>query len=93
MRASSHHGYQGCKERRCHNRWTPWVGWSRVSYGSHAGHIPVDGRDPAERTTTSAGIRLVPLERLSPADRATAFEITPPWDKTVYRDPRSDSTS
>jgi hypothetical protein len=93
MRASSHHGYQGCKERRCHNRWTPWVGWSRVSYGSHAGHIPVDGRDPDERTTTSAGLRLVPLERLSPADRATAFEITPPWDKTVYRDPRSDSTS
>lgn len=93
MRASSHHWYQGCKEKRCRNRWTPWTGWSRVSYGSHAGHIPVDGRDTDERTTTSAGARLVPLERLSVEDRATGFEITPPWEKDVYDDPRSDSTS
>jgi hypothetical protein len=43
VRASSHHGYQGCKERVCRNRWTPWTGWTRVSKGSHAGHIPLRG--------------------------------------------------
>jgi hypothetical protein len=42
VRASSHGGYQGCKEDLCHNRWVPWTGWTRVSKGSHAGHIPMD---------------------------------------------------
>lgn len=92
MRASSHHWYQGCKQRRCRNTWVPWVGWSRVSYGSHAGHIPLPRRDPTERTTTPAGVRLVPLEGLSADERATSFDVTPPWDKRVYTDPRSDST-
>jgi hypothetical protein len=82
MRASSHH---------THSAWTGWGGWSRVSYGSHAGHIP-QPRDPDERTTTSAGVRLVPIEGLSAADRATEFEVTPPWEKRVYLDPRSTST-
>jgi hypothetical protein len=91
-RASSHHWHQGCKQRRCRNRWTEWTGWSRVSYGSHAGHIPQPARDPDERTTTAAGVRLVPIEGLSAAERATEFEVTPPWEKRVYRDPRSDST-
>jgi hypothetical protein len=91
MRASSHGWYQACKERRCRNRWTEWGGWSRVSYGSHAGHIPRP-RDPDERTTTAAGIRVVPIERLTATERATPFEVTPPWEKRVYRDPRSDST-
>jgi hypothetical protein len=40
VRATSHHGYQGCKERQCENRWIAWTGWTRVSMGSHAGHIP-----------------------------------------------------
>ena len=92
MRASSHGWYQGCKERRCRNEWTEWGGWSRVSYGSHAGHIPEPARDPDERTTTAAGVRVVPIETLSARDRATEFEVTPPWEKRVYSDPRSDST-
>ena len=91
MRASSHHWYQGCKERRCRNQWAPFAGWSRVSYCSHAGQIP-QPRDADERTTTAAGITVVPVERLSARDRATAFAITPPWEKDVYRDPRSGST-
>jgi hypothetical protein len=41
VRASSHGHYQGCKQRRCRNRWTAWTGWTRVSRGSHAGHIPL----------------------------------------------------
>ena len=92
MRASSHHWYQGCKERRCRNTWTPWTGWSRVSYGSHAGHIPLPSPDPDERTTTAAGVRLVPIEGLTESERGTEFEVTPPWDKRVYLDPRSTST-
>jgi hypothetical protein len=92
MRASSHHWYQACKERRCRNQWTPWRGWSRVSYGSHAGHIPQPAPDPDERTTTGAGVRLVPIEGLSARERATEFEVTPPWEKRVYLNPRSEST-
>jgi hypothetical protein len=42
VRASAHEGYQGCKERRCENEWAQWTGWTRVSTGSHAGHIPLD---------------------------------------------------
>ena len=43
-RASAHHGYQGCKSRACANEWTPLTGWSRVSRGSHAGHVPLRER-------------------------------------------------
>jgi hypothetical protein len=41
VRATSHHGFQYCKAPRCANRWGPWTGWTRVSRGSHAGHIPM----------------------------------------------------
>jgi hypothetical protein len=41
VRATSHHGYQYCKQRQCENEWGPWTGWTRVSRGSHAGHIPL----------------------------------------------------
>ena len=92
MRASAHGWYQGCKERECRNEWTPWTGWSRVSYGSHAGHIPLPAPDPDERTTTAAGVRVVPIESLTAAERAAPFEVTPPWEKRVYRAPRSGST-
>jgi hypothetical protein len=106
-RASSHHGYQWCKQQRCKNTWGPWTGWSRVSRGSHAGHVPTrsdplstrirpahPGVDTHERTTTSGGLRLVPIETLDTG----AYEpldpgITPPWRKKVYTDPLSDSTS
>jgi hypothetical protein len=42
VRATAHHGYQYCKGPLpgCTNRWGPWTGWTRVSRGSHAGHIP-----------------------------------------------------
>ena len=41
VRATAHHGYQYCKQRQCSDQWGPWTGWTRVSRGSHAGHIPL----------------------------------------------------
>ena len=121
VRATSHHAYQGCKEIQCHNRWIAWTGWTRVSKGSHAGHIPYGslwdvepgrrhrsratrhlagyrplypGRDLHERTTSADSLRLVPLETMPIPTYATDFgEVTPPWQKEVYDDPLSDSTS
>ncbi len=48
-RATSHGHYQGCKQRLCHNRWIGPTGWTRVSRGSHAGHIPVRLEWPRRR--------------------------------------------
>jgi hypothetical protein len=92
-RASSHHGYQTCKGRRCADTWAAPTGWTRVSRGSHAGHLP-PRRDLEERTTTAPALRLVPTERLDRRGyRPLDPGITPPWRKRVYRHPRSDSTS
>jgi hypothetical protein len=90
-RATSHGHYQGCKQAACRNRWMPATGWTRVSRGSHAGHLPLD--PDGERTTTGEGLRLIPLERLNqrryrPLDKG----IRPPWRKHVYRHPESDSS-
>jgi hypothetical protein len=91
-RASSHHGYQWCKQHRCKNEWGPWTGRSRVSRGSHAGHIPA--RLERERTTTGAGLRLVPIESVdTDAYQPLDEGIAPPWRKRVFSDPLSDSTS
>jgi hypothetical protein len=115
-RATAHQGYQSCKFMRCRNRWMPVTGWTRVSKGSHAGHIPTvavrgnlhrphgskpwvvadrpayPGIDLEERTTTAAGLRLVPIEGVDTA--GLRFDgITPPWRKKVYTQPRSHSTS
>ena len=101
-RASAHHGYAGRLRwpnlnelpgdwPRRTGAWTPATGWTRVSRASHAGHIP-DGPGDDERRTTSNGIALVPIESLSTDDRATAFAITPPWEKPVYADPEATGT-
>jgi hypothetical protein len=92
VRASSHRGYQYCKQRRCKNTWGDWTGWTRVSRGSHAGHIPTPGV-AHERTTTAAGLRLVPIESIDRAAAGPWDGIKPPWEKEVYRDPTSNSTS
>ncbi len=41
-RVTSHGHYQWCKHKRCRNRWGAPTGWTRVSRGSHAGHIPLE---------------------------------------------------
>ncbi len=101
VRASSHGHYQGCKQGDCRNRWAAETGWSRVSYGSHAGHIPMHGaegeRRPAypgpelgERTTTAEGLRLIPLEtHPTRSYRRLDEEVAPPWRKRAYHDPES----
>ena len=100
-RATAHGHYQGCKQRRCRNRWIGSTRWTRVSRGSHAGHIPVErrggrfeprypGRDMRERTSTSEGLHLVPLEGI---DRRRYRRLDrPPWQKPSYRDAESGSS-
>ncbi|HEV2724333.1 MAG TPA: hypothetical protein VGV10_06840 [Thermoleophilaceae bacterium] len=102
VRSTSHAHYQWCKHKRCRNRWGPPTGWTRVSRGSHAGHIPLDGRsrprlpgrDLRERTSTSDGLRLRPLE--SPANRRgyrpLEKGVKPPWRKGAYRHPEDDES-
>lgn len=54
VRASSHYNYQWCKQLRCRNTWGPPTGWTRVSRGSHAGHIPL--RSDLESVELSLGL-------------------------------------
>jgi hypothetical protein len=103
VRSSSHGHYQGCKWAECRNRWFRARGWTRVSRGSHAGHIPAEpgprhrpllpGRDLHERTTTADGLRLIPLESVERRGyRPLDDGVKPPWDKDVYDDPDSDES-
>ena len=107
-RATAHGHYQGCKQRACRNRWVGQTGWARVSRGSHAGHVPADlvpparrltlrprypGVDMRERTSTSDGLRLVPLEPLRKRGyRPLDTHVKPPWRKEVYGHPSTDSS-
>lgn len=107
MRASSHGHWQGCRQSFCRDDWVPSTGWSRVSRGSHAGHVPMEvrapqgpsgdpqypGRDLRERTSTAEGLRLIPLESLDhDRYRPQAPKVKPPWRKRAYRDPESDES-
>jgi hypothetical protein len=98
VRATKHGGYTWCKGWIWHNkceRWGPPNGWTRVSYGSHAGHIPkrTPGTGLRERSTTAPGIRLVPLETLDhDSYKPLKGGIKPPWTKEVYKEPASDSS-
>ena len=55
VRATSHGHFQWCKQKRCRNRWGTATGWTRVSRGSHAGHIPLE-RQPV--VTRGGRVRL-----------------------------------
>lgn len=102
-RASSHKGYSGHRRPLGYSQhlprgapgyypegWVPATGWTRVSRGSHAGHL-VDGPG-GERHTPAPALRLVPLEGLSAHARATGFAVSPPWRKRVYADPELSDT-
>jgi hypothetical protein len=71
--------------RRRTGAWAPATGWTRVSRGSHAGHL-VTGPG-AERRTEADGLMLVPIEAMAPRETAGDFAVTPPWRKPVYSDP------
>jgi hypothetical protein len=73
---------------RAENGWGPETGLLLVSGGSHAGNL---GDDPGGRYTPAAAVHLVPLEPIAAAD-STAFAISPPWLKQVWRDPEADGT-
>jgi hypothetical protein len=87
VRVTSHGHWQWCK-RGCAGRWGPATGWTRVSRGSHSGHVPADL--PRERTTSADGIRLVPLEGIEKGRyRRLDPGISPPWEKDAYANPES----
>lgn len=44
VRVTSHGHWQWCKQGRCVGRWGPATGWTRVSRGSHSGHVPLDSK-------------------------------------------------
>jgi hypothetical protein len=112
VRASAHGHWQWCKHIWCKNKWGPGTGWTRVSRGSHAGHIPLKmsphlkrwgvgvdytplrpGAGLHERSTTSSGIRLVPLETIDHRSyKPQKGGIQPPWTKPVYVNPVSNSS-
>jgi hypothetical protein len=90
VRVTSHGHWQWCKRSSCVGRWGPANGWTRVSRGSHAGHVPLSGREPGERTSTPDGIRLVPLEAVDRDPyRRLDPDIAPPWRKDAYENPES----
>lgn len=93
VRVTSHGHWQWCKQRRCVGRWGTPNGWTRVSRGSHAGHVPTGG-EPGnglrERTATPAAIRLIPLEGIDKARyRRLDPGISPPWEKDAYANPET----
>lgn len=101
VRATSHGHWQWCKQRRCRGRWGAETGWTRVSRGSHAGHIPLrrrgrtyeplaPGRGLRERSTTAPSLRLIPAERVDQRGyRPLDPGIKPPWRKSAWRDPEA----
>jgi hypothetical protein len=95
VRSTTHGGWQWCKSG-CKGKWGPRTGWTRVSRGSHSGHVPtrwglvpmIPGRGLRERTTTAEGLRLVPLERVRRGRyRPLSKGIDPPWRKRAWNDP------
>ena len=50
VRASSHGHWQWCKHAECRSRWGRSTGWTRVSHGSHAGHVPLRRRISPRRS-------------------------------------------
>lgn len=57
-RASSHGHWQGCKSTDCEGDWIAHTGWTRVSRGSHAGHVPMRAEVRRNAPARSGGGRL-----------------------------------
>ena len=95
-RASSHHSYNyegGIRNWGSdagiwpQSGWGPYTGDLYVSTGSHAGHVADD--EEADRYTPAGELLLIPIEPIADSDGGPPFEVSPPWEKEVYRDPES----
>jgi len=99
-RASSHHSYNGREgglgSVRSDAGWSPKSGWDtvlgdlRVAAGSHAGTTQRDDGD--DRHVEPDDLVLIPLEPIAAAGGTPAFEVAPPWEKGVWKDPESTGT-
>jgi hypothetical protein len=71
------------------NGWGPETGLLLISGGSHAGNAIA--RLDTDRFTPGRRVHLIPLEPIAATD-ASAFAISPPWRKRVWRDPEAEGT-
>ena len=71
--------------------WGPETGVLLVSGGSHAGNV--NGFPRFDRVTPAGRVHLVPLEPIAAEEGAAyRFAISPPWGKSVWRDPEAPGT-
>jgi hypothetical protein len=71
--------------------WGPETHRLLVSGGSHAGNAA--GYDASDRTAPAHGVHLIPLEPILSEVEGTAFAISPPWRKRLWRDPEAEGTN
>jgi len=74
---------------RAENGWGPETGLLLVSGGSHAGNVA--GAEAGDRFVPGRRVHLIPLEPIA-AEEGSAFAISPPWRKHVWRDPEAAGT-
>lgn len=105
-RASSHHGYNGRDGDEVSDaggkigpvdlpgdvepNWDSILGQLHVAAGSHAGRSQAQEGD--SRRIEPGNLRLLPLEPIVAAGSAPDFEVAPPWEKPVWRDPEATGT-
>lgn len=75
---------------RAENGWGPETHLLIVSGGSHAGNTA--GIPHIERLTLRDDVHLIPLEPIA-ATSSARFVVSPPWRKTVWRDPEAEHTN
>lgn len=99
-RASSHQGYNGHEGglgsvgsdlgKLPRTAWEPALDELHVAAGSHAGTTRAGEGD--SRRIEPANLRILPLEPIVAAGGLPSFEVTPPWEKEVWRDPEAMGT-
>jgi hypothetical protein len=89
VRASAHGHWQWCKHIWCRNQWGPGTGWTRISRGSHAGHVPLDASPHLKRwgihmtyKPLRPGAGLHERSTTAPGIRLVPLETL---DKTTYK--------
>jgi hypothetical protein len=75
---------------RSENGWGPETGLLIVSGGSHAGNST--GIPDLERIAFGTQIHLIPLEPVAATSHAR-FAISPPWHKSAWLDPETETTN